>query len=199
MRRILLYKQLFDKIDAFFNAGRDLAKAMVRIWLTYPANDQDQAAVSRISAAEASPAPSDDNERELTAQDTADIMTALQPAAPTRSETVSVYKRDKRGKRVPDNQPGTWCYDFTEESIRHRKSLPKVKTKKEAKAVERHAQHKVQTGAADQELIRDLKSQIAELNAGMKKINSNKVGDKEIKFEDFINNEYLPEKKIYND
>ncbi|HEX5080505.1 MAG TPA: site-specific integrase [Blastocatellia bacterium] len=32
----------------------------------------------------------------------------------------------------------------------------------------------------------------------MKNINSNKAGDKEIKFEDFIDSEYLPEKKTYN-
>src|SRR5262249_52032518 len=111
---------------------------------------------------------------------------------------MSVYKRDKRGKRVPDNAPGTWGYDFTEDGVRYRKSLPKVETKKEARAVERHAQHKVQTGAADQETIQELKSHVAELNAKLKAINSNKAGDKEIKFEDFVNNEYLPEKKTFN-
>lgn len=181
-------KQLSDKLDAFLNAGCDFARACFQSWLAR----QDQTEASTPIA------PSSNNKKELTAPDQADIMTTLRSDRnQPQEQTVSVYKRDKRGKRVKDSEPGTWCYDFTEEGIRHRKSLPKVKTKKEAKAVERHAQHKVQTGAADQETIQTLKGQVAELNAELKKINSNKAGE-EIRFEDFIKTVYLPEKKTFN-
>ncbi|MBO0861376.1 MAG: tyrosine-type recombinase/integrase, partial [Chloracidobacterium sp.] len=122
------------------------------------------------------------------------------PAGCTDSgaQTVSVYKRNKLGRRVEDDEAGTWNYDFTEDSVRHRKALRHVHTRKEAEAVEHHQRIKVLTGAADQELIKDLTNQIAELNAQVKGINSNKAGDKEIKFEDFIKQEYLPEKLLSN-
>ena len=44
MSRILHDNQLSDKLDAFFDACRDLAKALVTTWLASQANDQDQAA-----------------------------------------------------------------------------------------------------------------------------------------------------------
>jgi len=172
-------------------AAIDCGVTAACLWL-----EDHQAGASAIGKA---PAPIPNDEIELTAQDQANIMATLRSDRnQLQEQTVSVYKRDKRGERVKDNEPGTWCYDFTEEGVRHRKSLPKVRTKKEARAVERHAQHKVQTGAADQETIRELKSELAAVNTKLKAINSNKAGDKEIKFEDFFNTEYLPEKLVFN-
>ncbi|HEX5080506.1 MAG TPA: hypothetical protein VFY40_00570 [Blastocatellia bacterium] len=135
-------QEIFSAIDRYFDAerakveaGRDLAIGLLT-WFESHAGEL-AGGVPVETTARSTPIPND--ERDLTAQEPANIMAALQPAAPTRSETMSVYKRDKRGKRVKDNEPGTWCYDFTEEGVRYRKSLPRVKTKKEAKAVERHA------------------------------------------------------------
>jgi integrase len=117
---------------------------------------------------------------------------------PEATQPMSVYKRDKRGKRVPDSQAGVWNVDHTINGVRRRKAFPDAKTRKEAETIEHNERLKVHTGAADQELIRDLRNQVAELKAEVKGINSNKAGDKEIKFEDFIELEYLPEKLIYN-
>src|SRR5262245_17900932 len=56
MSRILHDNQLFDKLDVFIDAGRDLVKAMVTIWLASLPNDQGQAEVSRRSTTQTSPA-----------------------------------------------------------------------------------------------------------------------------------------------
>jgi len=198
--------QIFSAIDRRFNAERDrieaerdLAKALATTWLASQAGDQAEA--SRRSAAEIAVAQSSNTD----APEIIDLAEAGQhndgvPAGCNQpgANTVSVYKRDKLGKRVEDHEAGTWNTDHTVNGVRRRKSHKHVKTRKECEAVEHNERIKALTGEADQELIRDLRNQVAELKAEVKGINSNKAGDKEIKFEDFIDLEYLPEKLVYN-
>ncbi len=118
---------------------------------------------------------------------------------------MSVYKRDKTGKKVKDKEPGTWNYDFMYDGVRYRKALPKIKTKTEAEAAENAKYIEVTTDvtARLQDLtdqVRILKSELevrnrAEIEA---KKNRNKAGDQEIEFEEFVNTVYLPEKQTYN-
>ena len=108
---------------------------------------------------------------------------------------MAVYKRDKTGRRVPDNKPGIWCYDFMEDGERYRKSLRRVQTKSEARAIERAKRFEVQTGA---ERLKGMEEEMRRLREEIAALKSNKGRSQEVEFEQFIETTYLPHKLKFN-
>jgi integrase len=108
---------------------------------------------------------------------------------------MACYKRDHKGRRVPDNKPGIWCYDFMWEGVRYRKSLRGVETRKQAEAIERAKRFEIQTGAAS---LKGMEEEMRRLREEIAALKSNKGRSQEIEFEQFVETVYLPHKLKFN-
>jgi integrase len=85
---------------------------------------------------------------------------------------MSVFKRGKHGRKVKNNEPGTWNYSFMYKGRRYRQALPGVETKSKASEIERKKKVALVEGNADE--------------------------TREILFEQFVLTVYLPHKKTVN-
>jgi len=108
---------------------------------------------------------------------------------------MAVYKRDNKGRRVPDEKPGIWCYDFMEDGVRYRKSLRHVETKSKAEAIEIAKRFEVLTGVA---CLKGMEEEMRRLREEIAALKSNKGRSQEIEFERFVETVYLPHKEKFN-
>src|SRR5215475_3759167 len=100
---------------------------------------------------------------------------------------MACYKRDHKGRRVPDNKPGIWCYDFMWEGVRYRKSLRGVETRKQAEAIERAKRFEVQTAAAS---LKGMEEEMRRLREEIVALKSNKGRSQAVEFEQFMETTY---------
>jgi hypothetical protein len=126
---------------------------------------------------------------------------------------IRVYKRSSTtGRRVADNEPGTWTVAVSWNGKRKRKACS-VDSRRQAEAIGRAMLYDMQTGVADrqeaqqkiqeeqqktQREIQKLTGVIATLTAELEAQKSNKGEKPAIEFEQFTKGVYLPHKKIEN-
>lgn len=118
---------------------------------------------------------------------------------------IKVYKRNGAGKRVADDQPGTWTIAVSWNGQRIRKGCPGVETKRQAEAIGREWLRDMQTGEAARQkaqqennrTIQKLTDQIASLQRQLESKDSNKGERPEIEFTQFRDRVWLPHKKTF--
>jgi integrase len=114
---------------------------------------------------------------------------------------VSVYKRGKGGRKVKDNEPGTYQINFMYQGKRYYFSLPGISSKAEAKAIERAKRSDVYSGIAAQQetqrVIQKLTDEISDLRRQLESKDGNKAGNREILFEKFADI-FFAHKRIAN-